>query len=182
MRAGFGFSGEETLTPARLCADTRAKMSDTFSFEAASRPLRRRVDPRAMRAAVAAFVIFCALGMFARWVIGSERASQRAPSGIVPSSLAATSPSVDAAGSAAVAGDPAADAAAQRVADRAATAAHRLFDRTGSFAEAGPAQLSSAVPAYSFVDGPSPATLIVSVAGGLDVWGADALRAVDPTW
>jgi hypothetical protein len=46
------------------------------------------------------------------------------------------------------------------------------FIEHGSFLDAGPAQLSALQPGYTFVDGPSTAPSIVSVASTTDTWAA----------
>jgi hypothetical protein len=149
-------------------------MSDTFSFRAAPQPLRRRVDQRAFRAAVIAFVLVLAVGSFARWVIGSERASEAA---VGIHTVAPTVGTGDDSPANAADGRTPQVRQAERVAQQAAGGAGRLFGRHGSFVDAGPAQLSSILPAYTFVDGPSQDPSIVSVASAKTVWAA-AVRSL----
>jgi hypothetical protein len=140
-------------------------MSETFSFRAAPQPLRRRVDPRAVKAAALAFGLVLVLGTFARWVIDSERASEAAASR-AERSAAVEVPAID------VVADPRADREARMLARASLRAASRLFDRSGSLAGASPAALSSLVRRSTFVDGPSTASGIVSVSATSRAWAA----------
>ncbi len=146
-------------------------MSDTFSFRAAQQPLRKRVDPRALKAGFAGVMLVIAITMFARWVIASERASE------APLKHQETSSAVGNMNGATVAATTASrstpsDREAQGVARRAAQAAQRVSERQGGFSRADQARLSRMLPAYSFVDGPSPAPTIVSVAVDGRAWAA----------
>lgn len=156
-------------------------MDDTFAFRSTGRPLRRRVDPVALKAAIAAFVVVLAVGLFARWAIASERASeQRKPAAEAVGvqvlqgveTVAAQTP----------AGPLPEDIAAQRVAERAMRAAQKAFAKGGSFADAGPGQLSQLVPDVTFTDGPSQAPSIVSIATTGDAWAAAVLSDVGTCW
>ena len=156
-------------------------MDDTFAFRSTGRPLRRRVDPVAMKAALAAFVVVLAVGLFARWVIASERASEvhkptaervgvQVLQGV--ETVAAQTP----------AGPLAEDVAAQKIAGRTLWAAQKAFGHGGSFADAGPGQLTQLVPGITFTDGPSQAPSIVSVASTGDAWAAAVLSDVGTCW
>jgi hypothetical protein len=156
-------------------------MDDTFAFRSTGRPLRRRVDPVALKAALAAFVVVLAVGLFARWVIASERASeQRKPEtqavgvqvlqGV--ETVAAQTP----------AGPLPEDVAAQKVASRALWAAQKALAKGGSFADAGPGQLRPGIPGVTFTDGPSQAPSIVSIATTGDAWAAAVLSDVGTCW
>jgi len=156
-------------------------MDDTFAFRSTGRPLRRRVDPVALKAAIAAFVVVLAVGLFARWVIASERASQvhkpvaervgvQVLQGV--ETVAAQSP----------AGPLREDVVAQKVADRTLRAAQKAFAKGGSFADAGPGQLNQLVPGITFTDGPSQAPSIVSVASTGDAWAAAVMSDAGTCW
>jgi len=156
-------------------------MDDTFAFRSTGRPLRRRVDPVALKAAIAAFVVVLAVGLFARWVIASERASQvhkpvaervgvQVLQGV--ETVAAQSP----------AGPLREDVVAQKVADRTLRAAQKAFAKGGSFADAGPGLLTQLVPGITFTDGPSQAPSIVSVASTGDAWAAAVMSDVGTCW
>ena len=156
-------------------------MDDTFAFRSTGRPLRRRVDPVALKAALAAFVVVLAVGLFARWVIASERASeQRKPTAEAVGvqvlqgveTVAAQTPS----------GPLPEDVAAQKVASRALWAAQKAFGHGGSFADAGPGQLKPTIPGVTFTDGPSQAPSIVSIATTGDAWAAAVMSDVGTCW
>jgi hypothetical protein len=155
-------------------------MDDTFAFRSTG-PLRRRVDPVALKAAFAAFVVVLAVGLFARWVIASERASElRTPEvvdvgvqtldGLEP--VAAITPS----------GPLPVDRATHRIATQTLAAARKLFGHGGTFADAGPAQLSGVFPGLTFTDGPSQTSSIVSVASTDDAWAAAVLSESGTCW
>ena len=156
-------------------------MDDTFAFRSTGRPLRRRVDPVALKAALAAFVVVLAVGLFARWVIASERASEvhkptaervgvQVLQGV--ETVAAQTP----------AGPLAEDVAAQKIASRTLWAAQKTFAKGGSFADAGPGQLNQLVPGITFTDGPSQAPSIVSVASTGDAWAAAVMSDAGTCW
>jgi hypothetical protein len=141
-------------------------MDDSFTFRTVV-PLRRRLDPSAVKALVFVSLLTLGLGVFAHWVVASERESltrtASAPVSIEgsveqPEVLAGTSMDTEA-------------ARATGVALSAATAA---FSEHRSFLAAGPAQLAVLEPGYIFVDGPSTTTEIVSVAATTDAWAAAA--------
>jgi hypothetical protein len=64
------------------------------------------------------------------------------------------------------------DAEAEQAADVALAVATEAFDEHESFLEAGPAQLSRMQHGYTFVDGPSTAPTIVSIASTEKIWAA----------
>ena len=140
-------------------------MDDSFSFRSTV-PLRREFDPLAVKAGVFGTLIVLGIGLFANWVIRSERESfSRADRG-------ATASDVDAEpldGSALVSktGEEADEATGM-----AFDAARAAFREHRSFLDAGPAQLSALQPGYTFVDGPSTTSRIVSVASTADTWAA----------
>jgi hypothetical protein len=104
------------------------------------------------------------IGLFANWVISSERESlSRANRSVVRSSVEAGQ--ID---------DPAQPPTADAVKaiGIAVDAARAAFTEHQSFLDAGPAQLSALQPGYAFVDGRSTAPSIVSVASTADAWAA----------
>jgi hypothetical protein len=156
-------------------------MDETFAFRSTGRPLRRRVNPVALKAALAAFAVVLTVGLFARWVVASERASeQHEPAaesvgvqvldGV--ETVAAQSPS----------GPLREDVVAQRVGERSLRAAQKSFARGGSFADAGPGQLTERVHDVTFTDGPSQAPSIVSIATTADFWAAAVLSDAGTCW
>jgi hypothetical protein len=153
-------------------------MSDTFAFRSAPVPLWqriRRIDRRAVKAGLLAFVLFAGTVRFADWVIQSERASfVRAAArdtsiqiGVIPGGLVTAPASTPASFTTE-------DRRAQHALRRALDAARSLFRGHGTFADAGPAQLGSRVHGVTFTDGPSPVPQIVSVASSNDAWAAAA--------
>lgn len=148
-------------------------MSDTFAFRRVPVPLRRRMNPRAVKVVVAVLVVGVAVSWFGRWVSASERASFQQISPPATSNFVDTLsgvPEVVAAGNTiAVAPD---DRLARSAASDALAAARGIAHGKVSFVEAGPAQLSKVLPAVTFADGPSAAPQIVSVAATGDAWAA----------
>jgi hypothetical protein len=133
-------------------------MDDAFSFHAPAEVLRRRVDPRLLRTAVLATVVMTVTVAFGRWVVESERASdRRAASSEAAAPVLATVP---------------ADAAAQDAAATSLTIARDLVADGRALADIGPALLAEEQPDLIFVDGPSTTPAIVSVAGGPRTWAA----------
>jgi hypothetical protein len=139
-------------------------MDDSFSFRTTV-PLRRRFDPLKVKAAVFATLVALGVGLFANWVISSERESfSRAARHVMPTQLEAAQ--VDARSELATAAE------AEKATGIALDAARAAFAEHRSFLDAGPAQLSALQPGYTFVDGPSTAPMIVSVASTEDTWAA----------
>ena len=179
-------------------------MDDAFSFRTDQR--QRRLDPRALRLAIAAGLVALVVGAFANWVISSERASfARVKTADAPTTdTSARSP--------VVAPGPTTDDVAREHAQIALAAAEHIVQR-GSFADASPAELTAAHLGFTFVEGPSTEPEIISLASsrtgwaaavmadsstcyyirlgsgdavtfgtGLDCTGAAALAAHDPSW
>jgi hypothetical protein len=139
-------------------------MDDSFSFRATV-PLRRRFDPLKVKAAVFGTMVALGVGLFANWVIGSERESfSRAARHVIPTEVQAAQ--VDGRSGLAT------TAKADKATGIALDAAREAFAEHRSFLDAGPAQLSVLQPGYTFVDGPSTAPTIVSVASTADTWAA----------
>jgi hypothetical protein len=140
-------------------------MDDSFAFRT-SVPLRRRFDPRLVKAAIFGMLVVLGVGSFASWVVESERRSfaqtdpQVAPSEVTITGIDGTAlPSST-------------DADAEKATGIALAAARAAFIGDRSFLDAGPARLSALQPGYSFVDGPSTTPRIVSVASTIDTWAA----------
>ena len=139
-------------------------MDDSFSFRTTV-PLRRQFDPLKVKAAVFGTVVALGVGLFANWVISSERESfSRAARHVMPPEVQAAQ--VDARS------ELATTAQAERATGIALDAARAAFAEHRSFLDAGPGQLSALQPGYTFVDGPSTAPMIVSVASTADTWAA----------
>jgi hypothetical protein len=138
-------------------------MNDFFAFRTTV-PLRR-LDPGVAKAAVLGTLLVLAVGLFARWVVVSERESfSRGDRREVPTE--ATADPVEGLTSTPV------DAAAEEAIGEALAAAELAFSKHGSFLDATPARLSALQPGYIFVDGPSTTPEIVSVAVTNDTWAA----------
>jgi hypothetical protein len=138
-------------------------MDDSFSFRARI-PIRRRIDPWALKASLAVVLIALGIGAFAHWVIASEDASDaRAARRRVTEAVAVTQ----------IASDPVTtDADAKEAARIALAAAKAGFSERRSFRDAGPAQLSALQHGFVFVDGPSTMARVVSVAWTAGRWAA----------
>jgi hypothetical protein len=148
-------------------------MDEAFAFRSTT-PLRRRIDPRIVRAAAIGVVVVLGIVLFARWVIASERKSlERSHRQVLPGSIEVRQ-IPGAAG-------PAVTDADARASLRLATAAVRIAVSPGeSFLEAGPGPLTALQPGYTFVDGPSTIPRVVSVAATERTWAA-AVRAPSGT-
>jgi hypothetical protein len=146
-------------------------MEDTFAFRADRMP-RRRIDPLAMKAAVAAALVFAVTGVFAKFVIDSERRSlarAEAPAHARdPDTVADIAPGFV---------DPEIDVPARSAAEMAIDAAVATLARDGSLAEAGPTELASLGTGLIFVDGPSTTDQVVSLASDGDNWAAAVMGA-----
>jgi hypothetical protein len=142
-------------------------MDDSFAFRTTV-PLRRRLDPWTAKAMIVGGVVMLGIGLFAVWVVASERESfARLHDGSVGHEMAVGQ--IDGPVSSGTDGDAQESTRIALAAARAAYAAH------GTFLDAGPAQLSELQPGYLFVDGPSTTGLVVSVAAQEDRWAAAAL-------
>jgi hypothetical protein len=151
-------------------------MDDTFTFVAPVMP-RRRVDPFALKLAVAAALFVAFVGLFGAFVIGREHASDAARDAKAQALAAADRAQIEAAAAqaeAAGAGTEAglADAEARDLLGRALVLAQGFAAGGTDLAEAGPIALTSAEPTILFVDGPSTAPSIVSVDAVDGLWGA----------
>ena len=144
-------------------------MDDTFAFRADRMP-RRKIDPLALKAAVAAAIVVTLTGVFAKFVIDSEHRS------IVRAEVRAR-------GVAGASGerrdyvDPEIDVPARLAVETALDAASAALARDGSLAAAGPTELASLETGLIFVDGPSTTQQVVSLAGSGDTWAAAVMGA-----
>lgn len=138
-------------------------MDDSFAFRT-DVPLRRQVDPTLVKAGIFSTLVVLGVGLFASWIVASERASFARTDDRVRSDV--TIAGVDG-GS-----DPSTDSDAVKAAGMALIAARAASTEHGSFLDAGPVQLSALQPRYTFVDGPSTTSTIVSVASTADTWAA----------
>jgi hypothetical protein len=139
-------------------------MDDSFAFRT-TMPLRRRFDPRVVKAAFSGTLVVLGIGLFAHWVMASERESfSRTSERGVPTE--ATGSQVDDLTWASMPADT------EETTGIALDAAKTAFSEHRSFLDAGPAQLSVLQPGYIFVDGPSTTSRVVSVAATTDTWAA----------
>jgi hypothetical protein len=139
-------------------------MDDSFAFRTDA-PLRSRLDPRVAKAVVVSTLLVLAIGLFARWVVISERDSFSRGVRREEAADAATG-SVERQTSAST------DARAEEAIGLALAAAEVAFSTHGTFLDATPARLTSLQPGYIFVDGPSTTPEIVSVAATAGTWAA----------
>jgi hypothetical protein len=146
-------------------------MEETFAFRADRMP-RRRIDPLALKAAVAAALVVAVTGVFAKFVIDSERRS------LARSEASSHSRDPDTAADIAPAFvDPEIDVPARSAAETALDAAVATLAREGSLVEAGPTELASVGSGLIFVDGPSTTAQVVSLATDGDEWAAAVMGA-----
>ncbi len=150
-------------------------MDDTFTFVAPVLP-RRQVDPFALKLAIAATAFVALVGSFGSFVVGRERAADGERAALEASVVAEEQARVEmllseAPGSDATVAANAADEPARQAARRAAELAVAATT-AGSYALAGPAQLTTGEPTLLFVDGPSTTPTVVSVVAERDAWGA----------
>jgi hypothetical protein len=142
-------------------------MDDSFAYRT-TLPQGPRVEPWLVKGAVVLVVLTVGIGMFARWVMASERASfAHGQQRMLPSmTIGKLSGSEDPAGT---------DAEAEEATRIALAAARVTLAGTGSFFAAEPSRLSALQPGYTFVDGPSTTSTIVSVAADRRLWAAAVL-------
>ena len=161
-------------------------MSDTFTFIAPVMP-RRQVDPFAVKLVTTGVVLLLSICAFATFVVAKERsadtrhaaleAKERAQEQATADRLAsipdaaATAPDPIVAGSVPAGVAKLLDGQARDAADRALALARGALGR-GDLAAADAAHLADADQTLLFVDGPSTAPTIVSVAVSGGVWAA----------
>jgi hypothetical protein len=143
-------------------------MDDSFAYRT-TMPLGPRVEPWVIKAAVIGTLVVLGIGLFTGWVVASERESfARVRTHPVEPELAVGR--ID--GPAPLSGT---DADAEQATEIALAAARAAFTARGTFLDAGPAQLSTLQPGYTFVDGPSTMPRVVSVAAERHAWAAAVL-------
>ena len=149
-------------------------MDQTFNFRAEPVPLRRRVRPRAIVLALAALAVLSGLASFSRWVVESERRSiARAEAAEAAGSIVGTISGTDEPMVPSSIDDRLAiDATARADARAALEAARSAAAGRSTLLDAGPGQLTPLVSSLIFVDGPSGAPGVVSVAATRETWGA----------
>lgn len=142
-------------------------MDDSFTYQT-TLPPGPRVEPWQVKGAIVLAVLALGIGLFARWVVASERASfARGYQRVLPSMSV---------GYLRGSGDPlGTDAEAEEATHVALAAARVALAGSGSFLAAEPARLSTLQPGFTFVDGPSTTSTIVSVAADRRVWAAAVL-------
>jgi hypothetical protein len=163
-----------------------ALMSDTFTFIAPVMP-RRQVDPFAVKLVTSGVVLLLLVSAFATFVVAKERsadirhaaleAQERAQEQATADRLASIPDAAAAVPDPIVTGTVPAgvakllDGPARDAAERALALARGELGR-GDLAATDAAQLADADPTLLFVDGPSTAPTIVSVAVSAGVWAA----------
>ena len=154
-------------------------MEDSFGFVAPVMP-RRTVHPLALRAAVLAAVVVAVFGALGAFVVSQEHAAD-ARRAVLATQVAAAEAreAQEAAATAATASiDDPIEMAARGAADDALALALAIPD----LGEAGPAALARTRSPYTFVDGPSTAPSVVSVAATDDAWAAAVMGAGNCVW
>jgi hypothetical protein len=148
-------------------------MDDTFTFVAPVMP-RRQFDPFGLRVAIGATVLTLLVGSFSVFLIAHERAADTRRAALeAQARRASTDATVTDTSSAASGGIV--DAEARSSLERALTLAQAVLREDGSFAGADPVALQELQPSLVFVDGPSTASRIVSVAADRSSWTAAAM-------
>jgi hypothetical protein len=150
-------------------------MDDTFTFVAPV-TARRQVDPFALRLAIGMTVLTLVAGSFSVFLVAHEHAAdvRRAARETQVARAATSAPLGDAE---MVSASGIVDAEARSSLERALTLAQAVRREDGSFAGADPVALQTLQPSLVFVDGPSTAPRIVSVAADPDGWAAAAMGA-----
>lgn len=144
-------------------------MDDSFAYRTTV-PFRRRLDLRLVKLGVALALVLVSIGLFANWVIASERRSLMRGS----SPVAAEEPAVPAPDP--VVPEPGAtDADAVEAVRLAVDAARAALASDGTFLAVTPARLEALQPGFTYVDGPSTTASVVSVASTEDAWAAAVL-------
>jgi hypothetical protein len=142
-------------------------MDDSFAFRTTV-PLRRQVDPRALKAAALVSVIVLGIGLFANWVVASERRSlARAERRGSASEVTVTQIET--------VGPLPTDADAMEAVRIALVTAKAAFTEHRTFSDASTWRLAELQPGYIFVDGPSTMPRVVSVASARQAWAAAAM-------
>jgi hypothetical protein len=142
-------------------------MDDSFAYRT-TLPAGPRVQPWVIKTAVVSILLVLGVGLFARWVVMSERESFAR--GYHP-----VLPSLEVGQIEGTADLPGTDDEAREATRVALAAARAAAAEGGSFLAADPVTLSTLQPGYTFVDGPSTMPEIVSVEGNRRAWAAAVL-------
>jgi hypothetical protein len=159
-------------------------MDETFAFIAPVMP-RRTVNPMALRAAVIATVFVAVSGALGLYVVQHEQAADARREALATEVAAAEDAriaEVAAQEDAPVGIDGAVDTAAEDAAEEALGYAQAALAADGSFASAGPGTLATLGSALVFVDGPSTAPTIASIASGDDLWAVAVASSSGCVW
>jgi hypothetical protein len=148
-------------------------MDESFTFVAPV-SARRQVDPFALRLAIAMTAATLLIGSFAVFLIAHERAADARRAGL---EAQVADVSADASADASAPGAGIVDAEARSSLERALILAQAVRRQDGSFIAADPMTLQPLQSSLVFVDGPSTAPRIVSIAAGDDGWAAAAMGA-----
>ena len=154
-------------------------MEDTFGFIAPVMP-RRTVHPLALRAAFAAAFAVALFGGLGAFVVSEEHAADERRAALAAQAAAADADMAEEAAAAAATAsvDDPIEMAARGAADDALALALAIPD----LSEADPAALAGTASGYTFVDGPSTAPSVVSVAATRDAWAAAVMGAGNCVW
>ena len=131
-------------------------MDDSFAFRTTV-PLRRQFDPTVVKLAVFVTIVVLSIGVFVD--LGRDQRTEQ-----FRACIARRGVERDRGRSSGKPDQPLDDGNAEEATEIALDAARAAFSAHRSFLDAGPAQLSVLEPAYTFVDGPSTTSEIVSVA------------------
>ena len=159
-------------------------MDETFAFIAPVMP-RRTVNPMALRAAVIAAVFVAIAGAVGLYVVEHEQAADARREALAAKVLAAEEAriaQVAAQEEAPVRIAGAVDLAAEDAAEEALGYAQAALTADGSFVNAGPGALATLGSALVFVDGPSTAPTIASIATTGDLWGVAVASSGGCVW
>lgn len=145
-------------------------MDDSFAYRTTI-PFRRRLDPWMVKLGAAVAIVLVSVGLFANWVIASERRSFERPRPV---------PIAEPAGASGLRATEPTPADAEETLRRAADAAGLAFATDGSFLAATPSRLDELQPGTRHGYGASTAPDIVSISATAEAWAA-AVRAPDGT-
>jgi hypothetical protein len=152
-------------------------MDDTFGFVAPVMP-RRAVHPLALRAGVIAMVFVATAGALGVFVVSQERAADERRAVLAEQVAAQQAAQAAETAVTVVADDDPIEMAARTSAGSALALALAVPD----LADAGPAALAAGRSNLTFVDGPSTAPSVVSVAATEDAWAAAVMGAEGCVW
>jgi hypothetical protein len=159
-------------------------MDETFAFTAPVMP-KRAIHPVAIRAAVIAFVFVAAIGALGMYVVEHEQAADARRDALAAQLATLEQAKIEeAAAEVAVPVDIEAsvDLAARDAADEALGFAQAILGESGSLVGAGPASLATMGSPLVFVDGPSTAPSVVSVAVTDTAWAAAVAGPTGCAW